>query len=86
MKCFKMRSHTQVNKSKTRTGGRQSTKVLLGWPVPYAIEVEGKRLEEEGILHKVKSSNWPTPIVPVVKPNGAVLICGDYKITLNPQR
>ena len=49
------------------------------------VEVKGKRLEEEGILHKVKFSNWSTPIVPVVKPNGAILICGDYLITVNPQ-
>ena len=58
-------------------------------PVPYAmkpkVEVELKRLEEEGILRKVKFSNWSTPIVPVIKPNGAVRICGDYKITVNPQ-
>ena len=58
-------------------------------PVPYAmkpkVEVELKRLEEEGILRKVKFSNWSTPIVPVVKPNGAVRICDDYKITVNPQ-
>ena len=35
-------------------------------PVPYAVkpkvEVELKRLEKEGILHKVKSSDWATPI------------------------
>jgi len=39
-------------------------------PVPYAmkpkVEVELKRLEK-GILHKVKSSDWVTPIVPVAK-------------------
>lgn len=58
-------------------------------PVPYAlkpkVEVELKRLEEEGILSKVNFSNWATPIVPIVKPNGTVRICGDYKITVNPQ-
>jgi len=56
--------------------------------VPYAmkpkVEVELKHVEE-GILCKVKFSNWSIPIVPVVKLNGAVRICGDYKITLNPQ-
>ena len=57
--------------------------------MPYAIEpkieVELKRLEREGIIHKVKFSDWATPVVPVVKPNGTVRICGDYKNTINPQ-
>ena len=57
-------------------------------PVPYAmkpkVEVELKRLEK-GILHKVKSSDWVTPIVPVAKWNSTVHTCGDCKITVNPQ-
>ena len=59
-------------------------------PVPYAIkpkveEVELKHLEREGIIHKVKFSDWATPVVTVVKPNGTVRICGDYRNTINPQ-
>jgi len=34
------------------------------------VDVELKRLEREGILHKVKFSGWATLIMPVVKPNG----------------
>ena len=49
------------------------------------FEVELKCLEEEGILSKVKFSNWATPIVPIVKPNGTVRICDVYKITANLQ-
>jgi len=45
-------------------------------PVPYAmkpkVEVELKHLEKEGILHKVKFSDWATPIVSVAKSNGTV--------------
>jgi len=68
--------------------GSQS-KFCKARPVPYAmkpkVDAELKRLEREGILHKVKFSDWATPIVPVVKPNGTVRICGDYKVTVNPQ-
>ena len=61
----------------------------LARPVPYAlrprVETALKRLESEGILNKVKLSDWANPIVPVVKPNGDVQICGDFKVTVNPQ-
>ncbi|XP_051784512.1 uncharacterized protein K02A2.6-like [Erpetoichthys calabaricus] len=57
-------------------------------PVPYAlcpkVEAELQRLEREGILTKVEWSEWATPIVPVVKGDGTVRICGDFKVTVNP--
>ena len=57
-------------------------------PLPFAIkeQVEGEldRLVEQGILIKVDYSDWAAPIVPVPKSDGAVRICGDYKVTINP--
>ena len=56
-------------------------------PVPYAlkakVELELDRLQSEGILSPVEFSEWAAPIVPVVKQDGTVRICGDYKCTVN---
>ena len=57
-------------------------------PVPYAVKVKlGETLERmvmEGNLEKIDYSEWATPIVAVMKPDGSVRACGDYKVTLNP--
>ncbi|GBP93681.1 Retrovirus-related Pol polyprotein from transposon 412 [Eumeta japonica] len=56
-------------------------------PVPLAlrdqVENEIDRLEKEGILEKVAYSQWGTPVVPVIKQNGKVRLCADYRATLN---
>ncbi|XP_066974244.1 uncharacterized protein [Macrobrachium rosenbergii] len=58
-------------------------------PVPYAlktvVETEIRRLENEGSREKVDYSDWATPLVPNVKDNGQIRLCGDYKVTPNPQ-
>ncbi|KFD45214.1 hypothetical protein M513_13909 [Trichuris suis] len=55
--------------------------------VPFAlkhrIEEELNRLVSQGILEPVLHTTWATPIVPVVKSNGDIRICGDYKCTVN---
>ena len=65
-----------------------SPKFLKARPVPYAlldkVSTELDRLETSGVVTKVEHSNWATPIVPVVKGDGSVRICGDFKSTLNP--
>ena len=57
-------------------------------PVPFAIKQqvgqELDRLEESGVLHRVDHSDWAAPIVQVPKKDGAIRICGDYKVTINP--
>lgn len=56
-------------------------------PVPYALKdkvgAELGRLEREGVITKVESSDWAAPIVIVPKSNGSLRICGDYKVTIN---
>ena len=56
--------------------------------VPYAlrpkVEVELTKLQNDGILTKVDWSEWATPVVPVIKKNGNVRLCGAFKQTINP--
>ena len=55
--------------------------------VPYAlkekVERELERLESTGIISPVQFSDWAAPIVPVVKTDGTIRVCGDYKVTIN---
>ena len=62
-------------------------KFLRARPVPYAlrekVERELDRLQANGVIEPVQFSDWAAPIVPVVKKDGSVRICGDYKLTIN---
>ena len=53
-------------------------------PVPFAIRKEQDHLEESGVLCRVDYSEWDAPIVPMPKKDGAIRICGDYRVTINP--
>ena len=57
-------------------------------PIPYAVkakvEEELDRLVAEGTLEPVQIAKWASPIVPVIKPDKSVRICGDFKQTVNP--
>lgn len=63
-------------------------KFLKSRPVPVAlrekVNADIERLVTDGVLEPVKTSEWATPIVPVVKGDGSVRICGDFKVTINP--
>ena len=56
-------------------------------PVPYAlrqgIEKELERLLKDGVIEQVQFSEWAAPVVPVLKKDNSVRLCGDYKVTIN---
>ncbi|KAL9987157.1 hypothetical protein ACROYT_G001414 [Oculina patagonica] len=62
-------------------------KFMKSRPAPYAlkakVEQELDRLQSEGIISPVEFTEWAASIVPVVKQDGPVRICGDYKCTIN---
>lgn len=58
---------------------------LVPFAMKHKIEKELDRLIANGIIEPIESSDWATPIVPIIKPNGDIRICGDYKITVNPR-
>ena len=55
--------------------------------VPFAlrgrVEKELDRLQSQGVIEPVRFAEWAAPIVPIVKGDGSVRICGDYKVTAN---
>ena len=56
-------------------------------PLPYAlkdkVEKELDHLQLQGVITPVQFSDWAAPIVPVVKTDGSIRVCGDYKVTVN---
>ena len=57
--------------------------------LPFAyiegVKAEIQRNVAAGVLERVDTSLWATPIVPIHKANNRIRICGDFKVTLNPQ-
>lgn len=55
--------------------------------VPYALkelaDQEIDRLEKLDIIENVTHSSWRSPVVPIVKSNGKLRLCADYKATVN---
>ena len=47
------------------------------------VEAELKRLTALGVISPLENSEWATPVVPVIKKDGTVRLCGDFKVTLN---
>ena len=55
----------------------------VAYPLREKIETELDQLVKEGTIEPVEFSEWTTPIVPIVKEDGTIRICGDYKQTIN---
>ena len=58
--------------------------------IPYGqregVQKAIAKMEHDGILTRVNSSAWATPIVVAIKSDGRTpRICGDYRLTLNPR-
>ena len=55
--------------------------------LPYVfkekVELQLQKDIDSGILEEVQNSSWAAPIVPILKKDGAVRICGNFKITAN---
>jgi len=48
------------------------------------VDADLDRLEKLGVIEPILRSDWAAPIVPALKPDTSVRICGDFKQTLNP--
>lgn len=47
------------------------------------IEKELNRLVQQGVIGLIIFLEWAAPVVPVLKKDETVRICGDYKLTMN---
>ncbi len=56
---------------------------LVPFAVKDAVGQELDRLENQGIIRKVNTSDWAAPIVAVPKKDRRFRLCGDYKVTIN---
>ena len=69
--------------AKLELKGDATPKFFRPRPVPYAmkekIDAELERLQKAGVIRRVSTSQWATPIVAVPKPDGNLRICGTIK-------
>ena len=86
--CFqKVLDATEGRNSQLRLTRQVPPKFCKARTVPYTmrekVDKELDRLQEEDIISPVTNSSWAAAVVPVLKPNSTVGLCGDYKLTVN---
>jgi hypothetical protein len=77
-----------TQKKATQSIKPQSTPTFIkARPIPFAmrpkVEKGLEKLERDGIISKIEMTDWASPIVPVLKKNDFLRICGDFKVTVN---
>ena len=74
-------------KAKLHVKAGAQPKFLRARNLPFAlrekVENKLKNLVQSGVITPVQHAEWATPIVPVMKENGTVRICGDYKTIIS---
>ena len=79
--CTKMKAHIELQPNSI-------PKFFKPRAIPFTyidrVKAEIDRKVKAGILERIDSSLWAAPIVPVLKPNGKIRVCGDFKVTINP--
>ena len=63
------------------------TKFCKACTVPYTarekVDKELSHLQEEGIISPISNSPWAAPVAPVLKSDGGIKLCRDYKLAVN---
>ncbi|XP_071638445.1 uncharacterized protein [Temnothorax longispinosus] len=72
-----------MNNLNVKLGKRSATLKMRVMKASKVVD-ELTRLVSLGHLEKIDVSEWATPVVPVIKSDGSVRICGNFKLTLNP--
>ena len=87
--CLLSKEVGKIKGYKTIIHLRQGTKPIfkksrsVAYTLQSTLEVELNRMQQEGILEPVESSEWATPLVIVPKSNGNLRVCSDFKVIIN---
>ncbi|XP_023311910.1 uncharacterized protein K02A2.6-like isoform X3 [Anoplophora glabripennis] len=79
--CFKLSKVSLQLKPGARPVFCKPRNVPIAFKKP--LEEELRKLEAEGVISPVESSPHGTPLVVVLKTDGKIRVCGDYKSTVN---